>query len=287
MTKPSPVQDRKERAGFILPLTIAVIGLFLTGLAAWKTYQRSNYLNSASVSTLSTSIATAAQFEVGDIRNNLRNLVRFHESSEAITTEEFSHFSELLMNGGVTPSWKLISLVSAGERIEREEAFRVSEVHPAAIWEFDRSGFRIPAPERAFHLPVVQWMANGSHQEMRGYDIASEPDFERQLAAAIEARVASEFLVRKQGADDTPEYYLFHPLRSGFGSDSIVGFAAVRMDLEALLTHTRKAFSDSIRFTGIQEHPAPVQSVSRQGLSLDPDKPLYLLQPFQLLDSHF
>ncbi|MCC5835078.1 MAG: response regulator [Opitutales bacterium] len=235
-------------------------------------------MNSVSVSTLSTSIATAAQFEVREIRNKLRNLVRFYESSEAVTAEEFSHYSDLLMNGAATPSWKLVSLVSSAERIE---------MHPAAIWEFDRSGDRIVALERDLHLPVVHWTANGETREMLGYDIASEPDFERQLATALEFGIETEFLVRKHGADDTLGYYLFHPLRSGFGSGPIVGFAAVRVDLEALLIQAQEAFSDSIRFIGIKEHPSPVQSSSRQDFSLNPYKPLYVQQPFPLVDSSF
>ncbi len=288
MANTSKVQYRKANRGFILPLAIAVIGLTITSWATWKTHQRSNYLNTASLNLLSTSLTAAAEFEIHNIKNNhLRKLVRFCESDENVTADFYIRLPELLINNAATTSWKIVALVYPEERLPAEEQIHSETTPPMGIWEYDAFGDKSPAGLREFHLPITREVSNGESQIMLGFDMASDPDLKKQISPAIEAAIDQDFLVEHLVPGHYDAYHIFHPIRSEFGTGFISGFAVVRINIEELLFHIQKVFPSGLRFDSIKEATSPFPLITHQGLSNDSDKTLFVHQPLHLLDTTF
>ena len=241
------------------PALACVVGLVLTGFAAWMVHDRETHDRSEAFVQLAASRTEVVAETLRELRDtDLESLAHFYQSSESVTPAEFRQFTAYLTNNPAVQSWEWVPVVPAAERAHFEAAARAAGAAGFEIWEKDAQGPRIPAKVRDVYYPVLQIAPLAGNESIPGYDLGSEPLRRGAMAEAMRTGLptATEPIALVQDTGSQKGMLFLQPVFAG-EPRRLSGFALAVVRLSTLLRSTAQDHSTLVELALLRMNAAP------------------------------
>jgi len=223
------------------PVLAVALGLALTLYAAWtcRDYeQRANDETFALLAASRTAMVVETLRTLG--RSELEGLANYFEGSEQVEPLEFLRYASHLSANPAVYAWGWAPVVSGAEDLAKLAAEQRAAGQPdVAWWELDGQGNRMTVASRAQHYPLLYAAPATSGEQIRGFDLGSEPRLRAALETAARAGLTTmgdplSFAGQKELFVFRP---VFHSLRPGSAAPvaELRGCALAVLRMETLL----------------------------------------------------
>ncbi len=209
-------QHGRERFSQAEACLSGVIGVALTVMLMLEVHDaeiRSRKLIFSQLVDARASVIMREIKEVGD--SLLPGLVRFFESSEAVTREEFRSFSEHMVRhssiGGV--GWA--PRVGAARKSGFEDRMRAEGIPDFSIYQWDALGRKEPAPVRDFYFPLSFAEPYEEIGSAVGFDMQADPARWEAMSAARRTGLATGTDIIPKGGANEPVINIYARLCAG------------------------------------------------------------------------
>ena len=218
---------------------VAVLGVFLSSLIAWIAHERpESDARYRAFQQLANDKTTAISRALHSLQNvELEALARFYESSEFVSTKEFSGYTDYLLKNPAIASWQWIMPVSGNDKKRVESEIQNREYNTFTIWNSgnEPSSGALTASDTLY--PVVRVAPFTQNRDMLGFNLASDPLFRVPLAEAVNSSLPtctkpSAFL---HGECKDKTFQVFRPVYTRNGQKHLRGFASAVVRLEELV----------------------------------------------------
>jgi PAS domain S-box-containing protein len=221
----------------------ALVGLLLTIFAAWMLNENERRDRHEAFSQLAESQTFIMSEILRDIRDyGLEGLARFYEGSEHVKFNEFTKYTDYLINNPAVQVWGWIPAVSAAQKSLFEKTTRASGLTGFEIWQEGKKGNRIPASRRNTYYPLSYVNPLKGNEKALGYDLGSEPLRQAALTKAADTglTICSEPITLMQETADRKGLLIFRPVFSKKGSRNLQGFTSAVLFMDKLLESVSK-----------------------------------------------
>ncbi len=217
----------------------AVVGLFLTVLAAWIAHEKEADARGDAFRQLAEAKTKAAAKTLETLQDvELEAVARFFEASVYVSPHEFRDYTDYLLENRAVKSWEWIRPIEDREKERIESECRAEGMAGFEIWESGGEGKRSPASGREVYYPVMRVAPLGDNEKKLGYDLGFDPGSREILSSAkrpgVIFRGPSPGLEEETKGIET--LLFFRPVFSHDESHDPRGFAAAEIPAENLLS---------------------------------------------------
>jgi len=167
--------QRYERRRYTEIILCAVFLMLLTVLLALVSHQKEYELRRNTFRQIALTHAAVCRQEYFDLRSRIAQLVYYFESSQNVTREEFSTYSNPLIEQGLLEACIWIPAVPESEAASFLQTVRASGLPDFSIWQKNKEGCKEPVASRPVYYPALYIEPLAGHESGLGYDLNSEP----------------------------------------------------------------------------------------------------------------
>jgi PAS domain S-box-containing protein len=162
---------------------------------------------------------------VKDLHSSLNMLVRFFESCETVTRDEFSSYCKPLVENNPIQVCIWVPAISAADAPDFITQVRAKEQPGFSIWQLDEKKLPVPAQGDLFY-PVLYVEPQAGHETALGYNTYSEPLRRTAIAETLQTGLATatDPITLIALPDNPPGWFIFKPAAIK-QQNGVVGFA--------------------------------------------------------------
>jgi PAS domain S-box-containing protein len=215
-----------------------LIGACLTILAVWYVSFYEMDSRNEIFQQLSSAKANNLAIQLKDIdRFSLQGLEEFFRGSDFVASDEFSQYSQALIQNELVSAWAWIPKVEENDRINFEKNVEGNILSNDGIWEFDSAGKPQTAEKKDAYFPVEYIMPEtATNLGLVGFDLASKSNLRSEFEKAIESGLSGGSIPLNTLFGASGDFIIvFRPVNNSIDHYQTTGLVAAFIQIDELI----------------------------------------------------